>query len=90
MAEGMKTLQLYVSEDLWNKLRRTFGEGRVSANVEKILRQHIGNPAEEKKLALMELNKQVRRFNADFDMRLELREEEMPPMPPKEEQDARC
>jgi len=82
--QGMVSMQLYTSEQLKKMLVKTFGEGRVSANVERILRAHLANPVEEKKLRLQELNEQLRHFNADYGMNLELIEEK-PPMPPKEE-----
>lgn len=82
---GMVQMQLYVSEQLKARLLREFGEGRVSANVERILRSHVENPVEDKKLRFAELNKAVRAFNFEFGMSLELMAgEEKPPMPPKE------
>lgn len=63
---GMMALQLYTTVQLKEKLEKTFGPGKISANVERILRLHLENPAEEKKLRLRELQKEIRRFNADF------------------------
>ena len=81
-------MQLYATEQLKKMLIKEFGEGRVSANVERILRAHLSTPEAEKKLRLEELNREIRRFNADFMMGGELifpEKEESPPLPPKEE-----
>jgi len=80
---GMVQMQLYTTAALKKRLNDAFGEGRVSANVERILRAHLDNPLEEKKLRLKELNAEVRRFNADYGMRLALMEEASP-APPEE------
>ena len=85
----MRSKQMYLSEQLCNMLDKAFGEGRVSANVERVLRAHLANPDQEKKLRLAELEKEVRRFNADFFMGGEIifPEKETPPIPPKEKDD---
>ena len=83
---GMVQMQLYTTEQLKKALIKEFGEGRVSANVERILRAHLISPDEEKKLRLAELQKEIRRFNADFMMGGELIFPEAPPTPPKEKE----
>ena len=82
--EKMKTIQLYVTESLHTLLRRQFGEGKMSANVERIIRLYLSDPDMEKKAALAELQKRVRAFNGVWGMRFELIEEELPPAPPTE------
>ena len=79
-------MQIYVSEQLKTALIKNFGEGRVSANIERILRAYLANPKEEKKIRLMELNSELRRFNADFMEGGEIifPVKEIPPTPPKE------
>jgi hypothetical protein len=64
--EKMKTIQLYVSESLHAMLLKMFGVGKMSGNVERILRAHLSNVENEKTLRLRELNAELRRFNADF------------------------
>jgi len=87
MAGGMVSMQLYATEQLKKMLVKQFGEGRVSANVERILRAHLANPAEEKKLRLQELNAEVRRFNSDYNTQAELIfKEEIPPLPQEEKE----
>ena len=85
---GMVSIQLYTTEQLKKLLTKEFGEGRVSANVERILRAHLLSPEAEKKLRLEELNREIRRFNADFMMGGELifPEKEVPPRPPEEKE----
>lgn len=84
MVGGMISMQLYMSEQLKKALLKEYGEGRVSANVERIIRAHLSNPAEEKKLRLQELNQEIRRFNADYGVNAELIFPEVPPKPPEE------
>jgi hypothetical protein len=84
--DKMTTIQLYVTEELHGLLNKTFGQGKMSANVERILRAQLLSPAQEQKLRLQELNREVRRFNADFMTGAELIfPEEAPPKPPEEE-----
>lgn len=88
MVGGMVSLQIYATEQLKKMLVKEFGEGRVSANVERILRAHLSSPENEKKLRLEELNREIRRFNSDFMMGGELvfPEKEEPPKPPEEKE----
>lgn len=81
---GMVQMQLYTTDQLKRMLIKQFGEGRVSANVERILRAHLLNPESEKKIRLAELQTEIRRFNADFMMGAELIFPEPPPQPPQE------
>lgn len=78
---GMVQMQIYASEDLKRRLTKEFGEGRVSANVEKILRFYLEHPEEEKKMRLKEINESIRRFNADFQTNAEIIFPEPPPSP---------
>lgn len=84
----MKSVQLYITEDLHHKIERTFGRGKMSANVERILRYHLQDANQERRLRLQELNRTLRLFNSDFGEAWELvlpDKEESPPLPPKEE-----
>jgi len=66
-------MQIYVSDDLRDLLRAEFGEGRVSANIERILRLHLENPNREKQEKLKAIQVLVRGFNASFpDLHAEL------------------
>lgn len=68
VAAGMKSKQMYFTEQLCDLMEKTFGEGKVSANVERIIRAHLANPEAEKKLRLMEINKEIARFNSEYNM----------------------
>lgn len=82
---GMAVITIYATEELKRKLTKAFGEGRISSNVERILRHHLQDSVEEKKMRLAELNQAVALFNHDFNMAGHLIfEEEIPPRPPKE------
>jgi hypothetical protein len=65
---GMGIITLYATDDLKRRLIKAFGEGRVSANVERILRHHLADTNEEKKMRLADLNKEIAHFNADYKM----------------------
>lgn len=72
MASGMRSKQMYLTEQLCDIMSKAWGEGRVSANVERVIRAHLANPDAEKKIRLQELNQLLSRFNADYNMRGEL------------------
>ena len=72
MASGMRSKQMYFTEQICDAMTRAWGEGRVSANVERVIRAHLANPDAEKKIRLQELNQLLSRFNADYNMRGEL------------------
>ena len=84
---GMVVIQLYTTLQLKERLYKEFGDGKVSANVERILRQHLDNPAAEKKLRMRELQAEIKRFNADMGENAELifPQKESPPLPPPQE-----
>lgn len=85
---AMKAKQMYFSEDLCDFLEKEFGEGRVSANVEKILWAYTNDSGAEKKIRWQELNKLLKHFNSDFQEGYELvrPEKEAPPTPPEEKE----
>lgn len=89
MADEMRSKQMYFTEQLCTMMTKAWGEGRVSANVERVIRAHLADPANEKKIRLQELGRELRRFNADFMMGGEILfpEKETPPTPPKEKSD---
>jgi len=68
----MKTVQLYITQDLHGILIKTFGHGKMSANVERIIRAHLQDAGQEKKLQLQELNKQIRLYNSEWAENAEL------------------
>jgi len=82
--KGMGIITLYATDDLKKKLTKAFGEGRVSANVERILRHHLADDGEEKKMRLEEINSLIHKFNFDYKMNFELMNQEVPPGPPEE------
>ena len=90
MASGdgkMQAKQMYFTEQLCRIMEKAWGEGRVSANAERVIRAHLLDSEAEKKLRLAELQKEIRRFNADFFMAGELIfSEEAPPRPPEEKE----
>lgn len=83
---GMKSKQMYFTEQLCDLMTKAWGDGRVSANVERIVRAHLADAAAEKKLQLAELQRAISRFNGEFGMNGEIifPEKEIPPAPPKE------
>ena len=78
----MKGKQLYFTELMIEKLEKTFGEGKVSANVERILWIHLKDPSAEKKAAMMSLQQHLKEFNSEYNECFELIKEDTPPMPP--------
>ena len=68
----MERKMFYLTKELCEELEKAFGHGKVSSNIERILRNYLANPANEEKIRLAELNKELRRFNADFKKELEL------------------
>jgi hypothetical protein len=82
----MQGKQLYFTEQLCVMMNKAWGEGKVSANVERVVRAHLMNEEGEKKLRLQELERELRRFNADFFMGGEIifPEKETPPAPSPE------
>lgn len=86
--EKMRTIQLYVTEELHGLLKKTFGDGKMSANVERILRAHLQDSIQERKLRFMELTKAVKRFNADFSESAELIMPEPEPSAREKEREA--
>jgi hypothetical protein len=68
----MDTIQLYITHDLHGSLEKTFGHGRMSANVERILRAYLKDPTQEKALRLNELQRALRNFNSEFGEKGEL------------------
>lgn len=84
--EKMKSVQLYITEELHQMIERTFRHGKMSANVERILRFHLADAGQEHKLRLQELWRALKHFNSDFgeEWELVLPEKEAPPLPPEE------
>ena len=72
MVGGMRSKQMYFTEQICDAMTKAWGEGRVSANVERIIRAHLANPEAEKKIRLQELNQLLSRFNADYNTKGEL------------------
>ena len=70
--EKMEQKSIYLSESCWKILARRFERGKVSANLEKIIRHYCSNPAEEKKEALAELQYHLREFNGVWNESFEL------------------
>lgn len=69
---NMTGIQLYVSKELAETLEKSFGKGKISANIERVMRFYLGNPVEEKKLRLRELMAKVRRFEADYAVKIDV------------------
>ena len=86
----MRGKQLYFTEELCKMLDKKYGEGKVSSNVEVILRAYLSNPLEERKIRWKELVQSLSYFNSDFKEDLIITEREnvkevSPPPPPPEE-----
>lgn len=83
--------QIYISEELNTMLNANFGEGKISSNIERILRTHLADPDNEVKMQYQDLKRTEKIFNALYprwclSIVLTPREEKTP-TPPKEEEE---
>lgn len=72
--EKLVQKSVYLSSATWAQLDRHFGRGKVSANIERILRLHLSDASAEKKAALQKINRLLAEFNGVYSMRLEITE----------------
>lgn len=60
---SMRSLQIYITEEMHELITSNFETGKMSANIERILRAHMQTPDGEDSLLMRELNTEVKKFN---------------------------
>ena len=63
---AMESIQIYVSAEMSRLLRDAYGEGKLSANIERVMRAHLSTPENEWTLRYTALKKEVKKLNAEF------------------------
>ena len=86
---GMMGIQIYITEEMSKLLRESYGEGKISANIERVMMAHLSNPDREAQLRMNEIKKACKLFNHEFpewELKLVIGvvDKEKAPAPPKE------
>lgn len=58
--------QIYISQELDKMLHEAYGEGKISAGIERVMRAHLSSKDSEANLQIAEIKKACKRFNSEF------------------------